>query len=246
MAMTDAELWLVDLERASAALEALESETARLSDVDNARFYAMTDTAARRHRRLAHIALRLLLERRCGPRIRGVPFVVSASGKPALASASASFSLAHTDSSALIAVCDSGPVGVDLEHTRKVKMPPARRSPIEHAAVALAGGAPLAESSDRDARFLSAWVRIEAVAKATGSGVGPMLELLRPRTVPAGDEGLAAVAGGSTVVAHDLAIAPGLFAAVALAPGRLPPPVRPLPSRIADLTALLQQREGAR
>lgn len=246
MAMTDAELWFVDLERASRALEALESETARLSDVDNARFSAMTDTAARRHRRLAHIALRLLLERWCGPGIRGVPFIVSASGKPALALANVSFSLAHTASSALMAVCGSGPVGVDLEHARKVKMPPARRLPIERAAVALAAGVPLAESSEGDARFLSAWVRIEAVAKATGSGVGPMLEILRPRTAPEEDEGLAAVAGSSAVVAHDLAMAPGLFAAVALAPGRLPPPVRHLPTRIADLTALLERSEAAR
>ncbi|AHB50450.1 hypothetical protein W911_16905 [Hyphomicrobium nitrativorans NL23] len=243
--MAHAELWFVDLEKASSALDALESATPRLSDADNARFAAMTDSAARRNRRLAHIALRALLERKCGPDIRNTPFVVSESGKPALACASVSFSLAHTAASALIALSDVGPVGVDLEHARKVKIPAARRAPIERAAVALAAGVPLAEG-DPDTRFLRAWVRIEAVAKATGSGVGPILERLRPRRVPEGADGLAVAAGTSAVVAHDLTMTPGLFAAVALPPGRLLPLVRHLPDRVAALATWIAEGEAAR
>ena len=245
MAMAHAELWFVDLEKASGALDALEAAKPRLSDVDNGRFAAMTDGAARRNRRLAHIALRVLLERRCGPSIRGVPFAVGASGKPALACTNVTFSLAHTAASALIAISDAGLVGVDLEHARKVKIPAARRAPIERAAIALAAGVPLAEG-DPDTRFLSAWVRIEAVAKATGSGVGPFLERLRPRRASKEEEGLAGAKGSSTVVAHDLTVAPGLFGAVALVPGQSLPPVRHLPEKAAALAALVSEGEGER
>ena len=191
-----------------------------------------------------HPALRAVLERRCGPQSRKTPFVVSESGKPALACATVNFSLAHTAASALIAMSDAGPVGVDLERARKVKIPDARREPIECAAIALAAGSPLAEGN-ADTRFLSAWVRIEAVAKATGSGVGPILERLRPRSISDGHEVLAAVAGASTVVAHDLTIVPGLFAAVALAPALVPPPVRHLPDGIAALAAWMAEGERA-
>lgn len=243
--MTDVELWFVDLEKASAALDALESETPRLSDADNVRFSVMTDAAAHRNRRRAHIALRLLLERMCGPAVRQMPFALSVSGKPALAGLAANFSLAHTAAYALIAISDEGLVGVDLEQTRKVKMPDARRAPIERAAVVLAAGAPLADG-DPDTRFLSAWVRIEAVAKATGSGVGPVLERLRPRRVSDGDEDIEAVAGLSTVVAHDVAMPPGLFAAVALAPGLPLPRLRNLPAEARAIAALVAEDRGAR
>lgn len=242
--MTDVELWFVDLEKASAALDALESETPRLSDADNVRFSVMTDAAAHRNRRRAHIALRLLLERMCGPAVRQMPFALSVSGKPALAGLAANFSLAHTAAYALIAISDEGLVGVDLEQTRKVKMPDARRAPIERAAVVLAAGAPLADG-DPDTRFLSAWVRIEAVAKATGSGVGPVLERLRPRRVSGGEDFEAAI-GLPTVVAHDVAMPPGLFAAVALAPGLPLPRLRNLPAEARAIAALVAEDRGAR
>lgn len=236
--MAETELWYVDLEKACAALEALETETPRLSDADNVRFAAMTDSGARRERRLAHIALRILLERKCGPHVRRAQFAVSASGKPALASDKTGFSLAHTRASALIALAADGPLGVDLERARKVRMPDARRAPIERAAVALAAGAPLV-GTDADARFLNAWVRIEAVAKAEGTGVGPILERLRPNRAQAAP---APSAVGSGVVAHDIAVADGLFAAVALAPGFAPPALRRLPDTTPAIAALLSRQ----
>lgn len=240
--MAETELWLVDLDKAGAALEAIEAATPRLSPSCNARFAAMADEAARRARRRAHIALRILLERRLGPAVRGVPFVASASGKPSLATGDGSidgvsFSLSHTKGLALIAVGGTGPLGVDLERTRPVRMPDARRAPIEQEAVALAAGAPLADRT-RDARFLSAWVRIEAVAKARGTGVGPILERLRPDRpapppAPPADE-------GPPVVAHDVPAGEGLFAAVALAAGVPPPALRRLPDTAPAIAALLE------
>lgn len=234
--MADAELWLIDLEKASTALETLEAETLRLSDADGVRIGRVTDPATRRERRLAHIALRILLERRCGPRIRRVPFAIGPSGKPSLPAGGASFSLSHSRAHALIALAGEGPLGVDLESMRKVRVPDDRRGPIEQAAVSLAGGAPLA-GNDPDTLFLSAWVRIEAVAKANGTGVGPMLEQLRPRRMQAH----AAIAQDRIprIVAHDVAIAGGMFAAVALGPGIAPPPLRRVPERASAIAALL-------
>ncbi|MDQ8698281.1 hypothetical protein [Hyphomicrobium sp. LHD-15] len=239
------ELWLVNLDRSEAALEGLEAATPRLSDDVRTRLAAVRNDGVRRERRLAHIALRILLERKLGTGMRNAPFVLSATGKPSLAGADTSFSLAHTKHLALIGITAGGPLGVDIERTRSVWMPDARRAPIEAEAVALAAGAPL-QGADADERFLRAWVRIEAVAKAHGTGVGPMLERLRP-----GKEGRSAVDGGvadrgegapaelPSVVAHDVPAGDGIFAAIALPTGALPPSLRMLPETAAAIEALL-------
>src|SRR5690606_3855651 len=124
----------------------------------------------------------------------------------------------------------------DLEGTRAVRMPEARRKPIEEAAVALASGAPLA-GEDAESRFLNAWVRVEAVAKARGTGVGPILEQLRPNRAP---EALAASSHAQLcVIAHDLAIGEGFYAAIALAPGCAPPAPRVMPHTAEAIAALI-------
>lgn len=236
--MEETELWLVDLDKAAAALTAIEAATPRLSEDILRRLHQMSDDDARRERRLAHIALRILLETRLGPGIRGTPFERSASGKPSLASSGASFSLAHTRGLALIALGDSGPLGVDIERTRDVRMPEARRAPIEREAVALAAGAPLT-GLDSDTRFLSAWVRIEAAAKAQGHGVGPLLERLRPdRPVEPSPEGVEGWDPGSIVV-HDVGIFDGIFAALACPAGQELPLLRHFPQTAAEIDSLL-------
>lgn len=243
---TAIDLWLVDLERSAAALEAVEAAEARLADETRARLAAMRDEAARRERRLAHIALRLALEARLGADVRGIPFVVSAAGKPALADTGVGFSLAHTAGLALIAVGD-GPLGVDIERWRAVRIPPARRPPIEAEAVALAAGAPLVEA-DPDARFINAWVRVEAIAKALGSGVAPILERLRPGKAcpsPSPAEHPQRLADAD-LVACDVPIAGGLFAAIALAPGQPLPELRGFPETAATIEALLAARGRTR
>lgn len=235
--MAQTELWFVNLEGAADALEALQAEAPRLSVPDNLRLAAMANADARRERRLAHIALRILLEARCGPSVRQVPFVVTPSGKPMLGSGLANFSLAHTRGRALVAIADREPIGVDLEHARSVTMPPARRAPIEQAAIALAGGTPLNEQ-DPDSRFLSAWVRIEAAAKAWGTGVSPILERLRP----GGDPVAALTALAETLPplsTYELAIEDGAYAAIALPRGEKPPQWRTVPETLPALSQLL-------
>lgn len=242
--MAETELWLVDLETAASALESIEVATPRLSDDVDRRLAGMADETARRERRLAHIALRILIERMHGPSVRRASFATNAAGKPSLVEASnLAFSLAHTAGMALVAVSgNGGPLGVDIERLRPVRISDARRAPIERRAVALAAGAPLA-GPDADARFLSAWVRIEAASKAHGGGVGPDLERLRPNRSDV--EGW--VAGETPgIVAHDVPMARGVFAAVALAAGREPPPLRELPQTAAAIDALLAAGEGTR
>lgn len=237
--MAETEIWLVDLDKAEAALEAIEAATPRLPDDIHRRLGEMSNEALRRERRLAHISLRILFEARLGPRIRHAPFARSATGKPSLAAAGdVAFSLAHTRGLALIAIGDCEPLGVDIERMRPVRMPDARRAPIEREAVALAAGAALA-GHHRDARFLNAWVRIEAAAKAHGVGVGPILERLRPRRAEPRESPQRADAIPDIVV-HDVPVSDGVFAAAALAVGREPPLLRVLPETAAALAALLR------
>jgi 4'-phosphopantetheinyl transferase len=237
------DLWLVDLERAAPALEAVEATTPRLSEDLRRRLSAMGDAAASRERRLAHIALRIALEARLGASVRGAPFSVSTTGKPSLAEDGAGFSLAHTHGLALIAVGD-GPVGVDIERWRPVRVPVIRRPSIEAEAIELAAGAPLVDI-DADARFINAWVRVEAVAKALGCGVAPILERLRPgKARPPADVEREA-ANGIPFVAHDVPVAGGVFAAIALA-GQPRPELAGFPEAAATIEALLASRARTR
>ncbi len=225
------ELVHVDLAASQEALIAIERETPRLSDEDEARIARLSDREAQAERRSAHIALRIMLERFAGPRVRRRPYRLSAHGKPWLdvddssdsaatakavadadspeAPASPSptlplqphFSLSHTKGHALIGVSTRGPIGVDLELHRAPRIMGERRAAIERAGIELAGGAPLPEH-DRDARFLTAWVRLEAIAKADGAGLGAHLSIILGRR--ARSTGGAASGGTAGLVARDI------------------------------------------
>lgn len=215
-----AEIWFVDMAACAAALDALERATPRLpSDED----------LKPPERRRAHIALRWLLERKLGAGIRAAPFARGATGKPSLAGTPVHFSLAHTRTAALVAVCDSAPLGVDLEAPRTIRIPAHRRPGIEALAVRLAGGAPLG-GADANERFLHAWVRLEALAKAEGTGIGRLLEAARPgRSEPA------AVPADATFAVHDLIGLTGYCAAAAMNPREPTPAVLKLPASVAEI-----------
>jgi 4'-phosphopantetheinyl transferase len=237
--MREMELWFVDLQASAEALERIEAKTPRLSETCESQFAAMAVAGARRDRRLTHIALRIALERKIGPAVRGVAFARSASGEPSLPDRGANFSIAHTHGLAVIAISNVGPIGIDIETTRLVRMPALRRAPIEQEAIRLAAGAPLG-GRDADERFLRAWVRIEAIAKARGTGVGPLLETVRPRSVDSQSAVLhsAAPADAPTLTAYDLATAPGTYAAVAFSGSGLPPQLVQFPDQYDAIEAL--------
>jgi 4'-phosphopantetheinyl transferase len=212
------ELWLADLASCGPALQAIEE----------ARSLLPPECAAwDRNRRLAHIALRLLIAR-SGTNARGLPFAVSNAGKPSLPGA-AHFSLSHTGDYALIGLSRAGPLGVDVEiEGRTVRMSEERRERLRAAGARLAIG-PLAPGA---AGLLQAFVRMEAFAKAEGSGLARLLGtlgVLGRGTSTAANPDLAAFAVG------DLRLGHGLIGAVALPRGVPAPKPALLPADRAEI-----------
>ena len=232
----DTEVWLADLVASGPALHDLEARTPRLSAADEAKCSAMSDKAAGRERRAAHIALRVLAERAFGTAWRGVTYDVSAQGKLSLPGAGGSFSLSHIPGWALIGISDAGAIGVDLERRRPITMSAERRRQIEDAASALATSQPL--GLEDEARFLQAWVRLEAVSKASGLGMGPLLTALGVTRSGADRPSAEAMSVAGIHAVHDLGVGEGRFAAVAVAPLSPPPRLLIFPASPENIEAL--------
>jgi 4'-phosphopantetheinyl transferase len=233
------ELWLVDLARAGPALKVEESETPRLASYDRDRLDAIVDLALRRERLSAYVALRIVLERIAGSCVRGRTFVIERGGKPRLVDMSMEFSLSHTDGFALIGVNSAGAIGVDVERRRIVQLSARHREALQAAAVGIASGAPTLGNDD-DA-VVRAWVRLEAFAKARGTGFACQLGeigLRRPDHQIRGMAGQLAAASGLLVV--DLALAQDPIGAAAIANCTSTPAVRLFPYDRSGISAMLQ------
>ena len=121
----------------------------------------------------AHGALRLVLAEclACDP--LAMCFADGEHGKPFLDGAPVEFNLSHSSDLALIAVARSRRVGVDVERVRSVAdlddLAGRVCTPAELATLAT-----LAETQ-RARAFLSMWTRKEALAKATGDGIGGVM-----------------------------------------------------------------------
>jgi 4'-phosphopantetheinyl transferase len=246
------ELWLVDLERAAPALQAQERAQPRLSSDDRTRALQILDPRERRHRLAAYVALRAALERMAGREVRGAAFVRARSGKPRLAQGQATFSLSHSDGFALIGVARRGEIGVDLECARTVRVSTHRRRLIVAAGAGLAGTS-LGEESAADAAFLQAWSRLEAFAKARGSGLARMLADLGARgsdaraIAPSRVEAAARRLSEETrLQTYDLSLPSGLHGAVAIEHSLALPPVRSFPVDSAAIERLLALRARPR
>jgi 4'-phosphopantetheinyl transferase len=237
------ELWYVDTQASGAALHALDQRVSLLSGSERRRAATFSDAAQAQEWLAAHIALRVVLERLLGSGVRGLSFERTKLGKPRLEGASAVFSLSHISGSALIALARGGIVGVDLERARTVRVREPRRARIEAAAAALNRREPL--PAEGEPRFLQAWVRLEAFAKAEGCGVGRLLTRLgiggeradRAQDLRARvDDVLAATPVAATC---DVTLGEGLFAAVACGPHRAVPRLFRLPAEKRALKQLL-------
>jgi 4'-phosphopantetheinyl transferase len=209
------ELWCVDLSAAAPALNAIERRIPRLSAEDRARAALFSDARVRADWLATHVALRLLIERAVGPAWRGVALT----RKPQLAGAPLGFSLSHARGVALIGLTPTGSIGVDVERPREVRIAAERRAAIE-AAGAMLGGA---LAGNGNTRFLHAWVRLEAYAKADGCGIGRLLTRLGILGVAAADRADASgmparvdeVAKGAAEGVRDLQLGNGIYAAAA-------------------------------
>jgi len=212
------QVWCVDLAAAAPALLEAERVAPRLSAADRERASSFADRGIAEEWLAAHIALRLLLER-AGVPCRGVAFTLSDRGKPSVAGMVADFSLSHAPDLALIGISRGGSIGVDIERLKQVRIDAPRRLRIEEAGRALIAAKPLPDAGGE--RFLQAWVRLEAVAKAQGCGIGRVLSGLgivaSRKSQPADGDALAALIAASDV--RDLALRDGVFAAAAFAGG---------------------------
>jgi len=237
------ELWCVDLKAAAPALAEMERLTPRLASGERQEVASFADAEVAAERLAARIAVRLLLERIAGTRWRSQPLVRDKNGKPRLAGAPVVFSLSHVAGLALIGAAASGPIGVDLERARDVRVRAPRRARLEEAGAVLNAAQALPDGED--ARFLQAWVRLEAFAKADGCGIGRLLtrlgivgerELARAELLERIERARARVEGAVT---RDLALGEGLFAAIACAPASTVPEIRWLPTSIDGLEKVL-------
>ncbi|MBY0559984.1 phosphopantetheinyl transferase [Hyphomicrobium sp.] len=172
-APNDLEVFFVDLVKSAALLEAEEEATPRLSASDDERASAMADREAARHWRATRIATRIVLERAGGDAFRRLNFEIETGGRPRLAGAP-HFNVSHTGEAALIVVSKEMQPGVDLERReRRLRMSDERRQRIISAAQRMGARQALSPASDTD--VIVAWVRLEAAAKALGSGIGRLL-----------------------------------------------------------------------
>lgn len=249
------ELYLIDCQAQCDFLEGAEARVMRLSEDERQRTRQIEASRGHEEARLwraAHIGLRIVLERFCGPAVRGVAFATTASGRPFLRDAGADaagpglvplgsveFSLAHAGTMALIGVACGQAIGVDIEVSRDVNVSAERRQRIEAIAGALSPGQPL--SGDGDARFLLAWVRLEALAKATGMGIG---RLLTAAGVVGGSRSEADFGGGRLGQVLDLDAGAGRFAAVAAASLPKDVAIAAFPATEAEIAEFLQASAG--
>ena len=240
------ELWLVDLGEVAPALQALERAVPRLAADDRARAFRLADARARRYRLAAYMALRIVLERAAGPRVRGARLLRGPGGKPRLAAGNIAFSLSHAGGLALIGVTTARAIGVDLERTRPIRMSGRRREETVAVGAGLAG-APMGDATS-DAAVLQAWCRLEAFAKAHGWGLDAVLgdlglrELrgreLPPANIEAAARGLARTVG---IRVGDVRLPPGLHGAIALGGAARLPRVRNFPTNLRAILGLLKR-----
>lgn len=172
------EVWLVDLDQSARALDALEQAKPRLSDEDEQRIARFADPAQALRRRRAAIALRALIAAAThDSSLDRQPFRHRPQGKPVLENASIAFSISHAGSCSLIALAPAGvEVGVDLERKRLLHIAEDRRALLVQAARELTPEPlPGDGKADADGEVLHAWVRLEALAKARGCGIGRVL-----------------------------------------------------------------------
>jgi 4'-phosphopantetheinyl transferase len=242
-AIGELELWCVDTRASTSALRAVEKDAALLSEWERQRAAAFADRALANEWLAAHIAFRVVIERAMGTALRGVRLARSPSGKPQLDGAPIAFNISHVPGLALIALARGGSVGVDVERARAIRVREQRRARIEAAGAALSRAESFA--ADPDARFLQAWVRLEAFAKAEGDGVGRLFTRLgisgnSARTHKDFRARLDGVLAETSVAAtRDVALGEGVFAAVASGSAQAIPEVFRLPEGKSAIAALL-------
>lgn len=170
--------------------------------------------------------LRVILGRYCDVAPEGLRFDYGPSGKPELTpgtgarrtGAALHFNLAHSEGVGVLAITQTGPVGVDVEQIRRL---------LEFKALVgqFFSAREAAEYSrlpweQQPAAFFNLWTRKEALLKATGEGIGHSLGRVEVSFLPGEPARVISLpaeqwAGGAWSLA-DLSISPAYAAALAL------------------------------
>lgn len=167
------EVWRVHLDRPDHALAAW-FDALPPAEQERARRFRANEAGLR------FVAGRAVLRHLLGGRLHipppKVPLVVDERGKPHLAEGTLPrwyFNLSHSGGLVLVALAESGPVGVDVETVR----------PLDHwRALAVRSFSPAevrelesVTAAERTPAFFATWTRREAFLKATGAGLAGTL-----------------------------------------------------------------------
>jgi 4'-phosphopantetheinyl transferase len=130
--------------------------------------------------------LRSLLGRYLQTQPATLEFVYGAHGKPALAGALANsgwqFNLAHSENLALLAVTRGGSIGVDVEYLRA--LPDADQLVARFFSAREQFAFKRLPAAQKTAAFFNLWTRKEAWLKATGDGIGHLLNQVEVSFLP--------------------------------------------------------------
>lgn len=241
MVRGDIDIWVADLVGCEAPLLDLDAEQSILSDAERQRARGMADEDAANRWMATHVALHLALRQRiAGP----INFETGGGGvgKPRVTGWGGDFSLSHSGSVAAVAVGDVVGIGIDLEVPRDVRIDDRRRALIEAAAGVLASQGVLRQPG-RNGPFFASWTCLEALAKASGFGMGRLLTALEITGHGGGDvraraEELAQGPLAGLVVAPIDLGRPGVAASLARPAAADPGAVREFPMERRALNAL--------
>ena len=240
------EIWLIELEPLSRQLADAEWQaSSNLTRIEAAVTQAAPSQAAGLPgpRQAAHIALRVLLAHWAGIEMASAPFVIGPGGKPALAPGLPPFfSLSHSEGRALVALSPRAEIGIDIEAPRSPRLAANRRQQFIEAGIAMAGGQPL-PGDTLDRQMLQAWVRLEAIAKCDGCGMGRLLGRIGIFG-GGGAPSAPAIDRGPDVL--DISLDQGFVAALAGPVSQWDGHVRVFPASLADIERLAGQHPAGR
>ena len=184
------DIWLVDLDQPQERYKELSGWLSPDERARAGRFYQSQHA----HRwTVAHGALRGILARYTETAPKTIDFHIGTNGKPSLQNNQVEFNLSHSGSRAVVGVTTRAPLGVDIEHLRKIN---------DMAAVAQRFFSPTEQrallnlpAELRREGFFNCWTRKEAFIKATGEGLQRPLDSFDVSLTPNAPVGLESIDG---------------------------------------------------
>jgi 4'-phosphopantetheinyl transferase len=170
--------------------------------------------------------MRLILGRYCDVPPEKLRFNYGPNGKPELTPGEKArrtggalhFNLAHSEGVGVLAVTQTGPVGVDVEQVRRLRE--FKELVSQFFSVREAAEFSRLEREQQPAAFFNLWTRKEALLKATGEGIGRLLNQVEVSFLPGESASVLSLPPEQWASREwslvDLAISPAYAAALAL------------------------------